>query len=502
MTAILWYTVALCAALFVSFLLASDQTMVALSVGAVGWLMLLPYHARLALTMSTVTFTSALVIPFFPGRPYVWEFAALLAWTGVPILVFLRRFPPDTARMLRENRTIFLGAVIYCATLFLIMYVRGFGFRVFGSGQMGGRYYVQQLLCSIFPLLFILCRLDEKTFVRLFLAQCALSLTFLISDFAFSAFGGRFYALLNFVELPNDALNFERRTIYSGLRRFQSLAFAAQGLITMLLVLFNLRRFFGRHGFWLIPTFLGLVGVGLLSGHRLFVISVAVPLVVCAYAQRFFRARQAIVASVLVGLALMLTYAFADRMPKALQRSVSFLPGIEIDQQAASDAASTAWVRRTLLRVGWNLIPDYFWVGRGFARFLDDYSHRWDTTTISFHINQGKFYNGFIGLMVNTGITGTIGMLLLLYGGTRLAWRVVQHLRAFGCEDNFSRVSILVASSWLTSAFLFMFLHGDSEWAMKTFSLLAGMLLLCDRFLRQRREAFAAAAAEAEASST
>lgn len=139
-----------------------------------------------------------------------------------------------------------------------------------------------------------------------------------------------------------------------------------------------------------------------------------------------------------------------------------------------------------MFRVGLEMIPQYLWVGRGFARYLDEYSRAFDPTGTMMHINQGVFYNGFVGLMVNTGVFGTAGMLLFMYGGTRVAWRMIQHLRRHGCEDNFSRACSVVAGIWMGSAISFLFLHGDSEYAMKTFSLQAGVLIMANRFLQQR----------------
>ena len=96
--------------------------------------------------------------------------------------------------------------------------------------------------------------------------------------------------------------------------------------------------------------------------------------------------------------------------------------------------------------------------------------------------------------MINTGIFGTLFMLMFMLAGSRLAWSIVRHLRAHGCADNFARVSCIVAGLWLSNVLAFLFLHGDSEWAMKTFSLQAGVLLVCNYHLSKRLTAAAATA--------
>ena len=133
------------------------------------------------------------------------------------------------------------------------------------------------------------------------------------------------------------------------------------------------------------------------------------------------------------------------------------------------------------------MIPQYLWVGRGFGQSgQGDHSLKWDPTAITYHINQGRFYNGFIGLMVNTGLFGTCFMLLFLFAGSVAAIKVIFHLREHGVDDEFSRVSCIVACLWMANVVAFIALHGDSEYAMKTFSLQAGLLIACQYMLRDR----------------
>ena len=88
--------------------------------------------------------------------------------------------------------------------------------------------------------------------------------------------------------------------------------------------------------------------------------------------------------------------------------------------------------------------------------------------------------------MVNTGLFGTLFMFLFLFMGSVLAVKVILHLREHGVEDEFSRVSCIVACLWMANVIAFIVLHGDSEYAMKTFSLQAGLLVVCHYMLRDR----------------
>ena len=346
---------------------------------------------------------------------------------------------------------------------------------------MGGRFYFQQLSCSVFPLLFAMCKVSERRLVGLFLLQCCLSFTYLISDFAFSIAPHRLFPLLQFFELPADAINFERSAENFGIRRVQSLMVLAQGSFFILLVIRNLRDFFSVKGIWLIPLSLIILTVGTLSGHRWFSLIVGLTLLFSAYGQRFFDARNTLICSGVLALMLLLTYAFADRLPLASQRALSFLPGIRIEEQARGDASATLETRSFLRKIG------YVWIGRGFGQSgYGDYSSQWDPTLLELHLNQGKFYNGIIGLLVNTGVPGTVFMLLFLSAGTVLALKIMRFLRTHGCDDNFERLCTVLAGLWMANVIAFLFLHGDSEYAMKTFSLQSGLLLACHRCLTER----------------
>ena len=88
--------------------------------------------------------------------------------------------------------------------------------------------------------------------------------------------------------------------------------------------------------------------------------------------------------------------------------------------------------------------------------------------------------------MVNTGLIGTCFMLLFLLASTVVATKVILHLRKHGVDDDFSRVSCIIACLWMANVVAFILLHGDSEYAMKTFSLQAGLLITCQYMLRDR----------------
>lgn len=477
---LIWLGVIMIGAVFVGALLARDAIALALLSGMGLWALLLPYHTTLATVMSVATFGSALILPF-PGRPYWWEFAAMLAWSGLVLTVALRKQSPDAGKLIRRHKWLFVGALLYCATLIMIMYVRGVGFRALGGSQMGGRLYFQQLLCAIFPLLFAMKPLSKELTIKLFTLQCILSGTFLVSDFVFSYSTSSLWLLLYFFELPNDGFAFANMASSFGIKRFQSLYIVAQAMMSLLLVRYRLQDYVRPQTAWLWPVTIGIIGFGLLGGHRYLLVLLFFVLLISAWAQRFFSMVRTMVIGVL-GLALLaFVYAFAQELPLSAQRTLSVLPGIEVNRVARDDGDMT-WVgRQEMRRLGWELAPQYKWVGRGFRKNDPTGSSQ---EVLHGYIDPDTFYNGFIGLLVNTGWPGTGSMLLFLGAGTAIAMRILLRIRQFGVPDPFSRLCCILAAQWLGGVIIFLFLHGDSEFAMRSFSLQAALLMCCEYNLR------------------
>ena len=67
---LVWATLLLGAMVF-GFFMASETMLLVLAVAGVGWLVTLPHHARLSALMGMATGGSALIMPLFPGRPFV-----------------------------------------------------------------------------------------------------------------------------------------------------------------------------------------------------------------------------------------------------------------------------------------------------------------------------------------------------------------------------------------------------------------------------------------------
>ncbi len=480
---LLWFGAALFAVFVFALLMVSNEFLLVLAVGGVLWLALLPYHSRLASSIALVTFASAFMVPGFPGRPFVWEFASLLGWSGAVITFALRRYSPDFPKIFRQNRWLFIWGFFYVCALVFTMRMRGTGLRIFGGERMGGRVYFQQVSVAVFPVLFMMVPFSPNQLVKLYLWQCVLSLSFIVSDLALAS-GSSMYWLLNFLELSNDSLSFEVASMTQGFRRFQSLASVSLAFFQLLLVLVPIRDFINRRAWITLPPVVLLLGLGFLGGHRALLVMISLTFLGVGWAQRVFTPPRVMILSLLLTFALTTAYLVGDRLPLAAQRALTILPGIHLDPFAEQDAAATLHGRTLMRNAGMRLIPHFLWIGRGFGQ-TDTVQAQWmtDDPNVNSQIESGTFYNGPVGLMVNTGLAGGVSMMAFIACGAFLAIRILKRVRQIGCESPFRRLCCVVAALYLTHTFVFTFLHGDSQFAMLLFALQTGLLVACSRHL-------------------
>ena len=105
---------------------------------------------------------------------------------------------------------------------------------------------------------------------------------------------------------------------------------------------------------------------------------------------------------------------------------------------------------------------------------------------ISSLASNGIFYNGTISLLVNTGLPGTISMMTVICFGFGLCWRTFALIRKYNDEDRFALTATVLGANYVSVAFSFVLLHGDSEAAMKSFCPQLGLIMVCYYRLRQR----------------
>ena len=428
---------------------------------------------------------AALIVPFFPGRPFFWELCALLAWPSLLAYFLVNRQKLGDPGFDREEHRTLLSLLGYVGVLIVLMVFRGVGFRALGGGQMGGRFYTQQMVLAILPSLMISTGLSKKQLVVAVCVGWGMSLTYLVSDFSFSLSGGML-KVLYFFEIPTDAVNFELGYEATGLRRYQSFGFVGVAMFSAILIWANLRDLITRRALLGLPLAFAMLALALGSGHRTAFIQIVATLIFLSFFQRFWTPMRAVFGLVFATVAVAGLYFAADQLPLSVQRSVSFLPGIEVTSLARDNAEDTLQDRVEVLKLAINDIPRYLFIGRGFGmdRFdilPSDAAH----SGVWLQYINGYFYNGFLGSLLKMGLAGFLCTGFFVLSVSRMAIQVIHGVWEQDPSDwaAFERLSLLLCAQWFSVVLFFYFLHGDAATWAQVFALPASLIILCRRQL-------------------
>ena len=467
---LLVYGLCLPLAVLLGYLLATPSafrsfTIVALVLCVLAIPLLLRWH----FVILFASWNAAILFPFLPGQPYIWTVAAL----GSLILTLLQRIMDKRYEALSVpslTRPLVLLGIWVTITAGV---TGGFGGRALGEELWGGKKYLGVLgaIIGFFALTAHRIPGDKS---RLFTSLFFLSgLTLALSDLVYMA-GPKFYPLYSI--LPAEMAAGQAVSTES-LWRLSGIGFAAQYFVWFLMARLGIRGILDLTRPWRLLALAGSFGLSLLGGFRSTLVLFGMLLVVQFYLEGMFQTRLAVVLSLGVALAGVLTIAFADKLPNPVQRSLSFLPIPGIDPMAKLDAQGTLDWRIQIWKTVIPDVPRYFLFGKGFAYNGTDYYltaeavrrgvfYTVDETTL---IN-GTYHQGILTIIIPFGIWG-----LLLFG-----WFCWSALKILCRNSRYGSESLRVINVFLLSMFIcrlvfFIFLYGQFELDLPVFVGLIGL---------------------------
>lgn len=476
------------AAVYLGFSIPENPFSAVFLLALVAYFLTLGANARWLAWAFVAFSSSALILPGLPGRPFFWEACAAAAWPSLFVHLGLRRQQFSGIKFGRLEIRALTVLAIYLVNIVVLMLVHGVGFRAFGGQQMGGRFYVQQLILGIIPLLFLVVPWTRRSLLGAFFTAAALTLTYVVSDFAliygFSSAVGRI--VLAFFEVPTDAVNFVLGYEFNGLRRFQSFSSVGMALLLCVLVWLPLRELLGRRALVGMPLLAVALLLGLASGHRTLLVQAVGTVAILGFIQRIYTPPRLAILALVLGVGGILLYSQAARLPMSVQRAVSFLPGIHVDPVAADDAYATLRDRLAVLELGLRDIPKHLLLGRGFGmERLDQRTRGEFDDGILIGYSNGLFPNGTIGLLIKTGLVGfgaALGYVALI---SAAGVRIVRCVAAIPEveRDHFARFCQVVVAHWFSTVTFYFFLHGEAGTYMTVVTLYSALILVCLRLL-------------------
>jgi hypothetical protein len=449
------YVMAVPLALLLGYLVTTLTPMTFTFVGALLFFFATPIFLKWHHVLLIFFWNSVFFVFFLPGSP---SFQLLFAFLSFAIaflnhIMFQKPFlrAPELTRPL-----LFFTAVV----LVTAEYRGGIGIRAFGGNTFGGRYYVFVLgaIAGYFALTSeaIPIEKSDKMSGLFFLSGTSSALSNVIFTL-----GPLFYFLYYIV--PSGAATSQAmgEAGLTQIERLTGLAPACTAAMCFLLARYGVRGLFDIGKPWRFMLLLLTVVAAFFAGFRSIMAILFLIFAIQFYYEGLLRTH---FLPIIVGLAvcgLLPILFFANSMPPAVQRAISFLP-VNVDSAVLQDAhATTAW-RLEMWGMAVKEIPRYLLIGKGYAIDPGELYSAVQASQMGYETNpyettmmSGDYHSGPLSVIIPFGIFGTIGFIWVLIGG----YRVLSWNRRYG-DPRLRRVNTVLLSFYVAQCLSFVFIFG------------------------------------------
>jgi hypothetical protein len=440
------YALILPMALVVGYFLATPQDPTTfLLVGVVFLFLCAPLVLRWHHPFVFLTWNMTALVFVLPGQPQIWMVAA---FASLIVSIIQRALNPEMRFI--SARSV-LAPVLFMTVVVLITAeaTGGIGMRVFGSEVYGGRRYFMMLASTAGFIAMIAHR------VPLHKARFFLGLFFLgmLSDAVGSSLpfiNPSFYFIFLVFPVETTGLVDYSAVVGDPIMRFYGLSVACQGLFYYLLARYGIREMMGPRTFWRFILLCAAVLLCTLGGFRSFFILMALAFVSVFCFEGLLRSKYAAIFAFLTLLGFAILIPMAHKLPLSIQRSLSFLPMVDVDPVVRYSAqASTEW-RLQMWRIVLPEVPKYFWLGKGLGisgRDLEmtaELANRGRISSLEVSMLAGDYHNGPLSVIVPFGIWGVIGWI----------WFLAASIRALHLNHRYGDPSLKTINTFLLAFFV------------------------------------------------
>ena len=372
----------------------------------------------------------------------------------------------------------------------LTMMIRGAGFRMLGSEQWGGMVYVQLFVGMFMVLALNHAGINKIWMRRALVVMGILSILPLIADILVVA--GKLW-IWKVIQPNEDIISSYQATqkvMEQGVVRYHSGGVTGIFLLFALLTRVDVKRLTSIRGIWLWPLPVIFFGLVLISGHRLGVVIFGLFVMVLAYIQRAFTFTRIWLLCMTAIIGWFVLVEWSPYFPEGVQRSISWIPGVDIPDYVRKDAENTMEWRLLLWSEAMKKFPEYWLIGKGYAfsgkEMIGVAGANVTTAPLDWALISNSYHNGPISLLLGLGIFG------LLTGAGFLLGALVRHrrfLKRKWVDPNLKCSHQAVYALFLTYVLVFFTLFG----AVEEFSPFLFMFALLETLQRLDRNQIEAA---------
>lgn len=410
----------------------------------------------LAAAGAITTFSSGITMPGLPGQMRLFDaFAVML------IAIFVLHRAMKAGKPVRFSRLDWI-VVLFAGWILLTGFIRGFGFLAFGDSMIGGFYYLRLLLAASLVITLPRIGIPVWSWRVVILLSGLLAPMTVLADLLVSN-GGPFEIVRLFVQTSQQATSSMAMDDESGtsVGRLWSAGPAANGMLIALLCLVPIRRFFQPTGFHWLVLFGGIITLSLMSGFRLMTAMLFLIAVLALFFQKGFTAPRLLLLFIAGAVGLCVVYYYSSSLPNNIQRSVSWLPGIDVSSAARGDAEQTIDWRLRLWSEALRYLPDYWLIGKGFSYNARDMIAAFQAIYIDdlkWAIVVGAYHNGWLSMILCTGVFGALLCLTLMIAPMIRHWK---KQRAPWNNALLMRYHGVLLAALIANGFVFLVVYGD-----------------------------------------
>lgn len=471
---ILTYAIILPLAIFLGYTLASPTSFGSFAVMVLCLMVVsIPLWIKQHHMALIVTWNMALVVPLLPGQPALGIFVAVISF-GITIVTVALRRNDEFIHVPSIAWPLGLLAVVVLVTSFL---TGGIGARALGSESFGGKRYLQ-LFGAIIGYFALVGKSVPRHRAQLAAGLFLLSgVTVIGSDLVYLA-GPSFYFL--FVVFPTNMAAL-LATTQDVLSRSAGIAWSTLAIYCFMLVRYGIRGVMDLSRPWRFLVFAAAIGAGLLGGFRGSIVLIVLIFAAQFYFEGLFRTRYFAIMLALCAVLGAATATFIDKMPLAVQRSLSFLP-LDVDPLARQDAVSTLDWRLQMWKVVVKEVPDYLILGKGFGFSGADFyltqeairrglAEAYDDTLVT-----GNYHNGILTVLIPFGIFGLLFFLWFCVS----AWLVLYRNYKYG-DAELKNINTFFLAYFSAKLAFYFGLYGQLDLDLAFFTGVVGLSIALNR---------------------
>jgi hypothetical protein len=445
------------------------------------------HHPILILSWNT-----GISVAFLPGRPELWLGMAFLS---LIISLGQRTLVKDVEAVSVPSvlwPVLFLTAVILVTARF----TGGFGLNIFGSQVVGGRAYFVLLASAAGFIALIAQRIPQEK-AMLYLGLFMLGALFnAVSSLA--PYGGPELYFLYFFFPPDAWMAQTGNNIFTGenIQRFYGLTVAALGVFYYLLARHGITGVFAKGRIHRPLLLLAALLLAMAGGYRSFFVLPVLTLLVLFWFEGISRQRLGVALIALTVIGSTLLVPFADKLPLAIQRSLTVLP-LKLDAGVRMDAEYSSEWRLAMWRVVWPQVPDYLWFGKGLGiggldlSLTEELVRRGGMSSQEQAMLTGNYHNGALSVLIPFGIWGALGWVWFLIASIRALYLNYRH-----GPESLNTINTFLLAYFVARTLFFFSVFGDIRNDLAVFAGIIGLGLALNGGIHKRSVVVPAVAPE------